>query len=180
MCHLKYLAVSYQIFYFRRFSLILWKRCCFLMEYRGEKSPNWTTFLENDTKKINALLWFKTWKCFKLKLLPLKICHLYWNHRTSKHRPTRTHTSETGSLLLFGLCHLLTILPFKFLLPLPQYSLLSRGDVCHLTLGMCCLCLEPSQKVWWPSCRSFNSGRKWDMDFSLSLFSFIKPLFVED
>lgn len=111
VCHLKYLAACYLIFYFRRFSLILWKIHCFLTEYHGEKKPNQTTFLENDTKKINTLLWSKTWKCFKLKLLPLKICHLYWNHRTSKHRPTSTHTSETGFLLLFGLFHLLTILP---------------------------------------------------------------------
>lgn len=82
-----------------------------LTEYHRGKTQ--ATFLENDTKKINALLWFKTWKCFKLKLLQLKICHLYWNHKTREHHPTSTHTSKTSFLLLFGLCQLLTLLLYN-------------------------------------------------------------------
>lgn len=46
------------------------------MEYHGKEKTH-SAFLANYTKRLTAVLWFKTLKCFKLKLLQLKICHLY-------------------------------------------------------------------------------------------------------
>lgn len=111
----------------------------------GEKKT-YSAFLENYTKKITAVLWFKILKCFKLKLLRFKICHLYWNHGTSEHSPTSTRTSETSFLPVFGICHLLPILPYNPCSYCPWHPLPRRGGVCHLTTGTCCLWLEPSKR----------------------------------
>lgn len=140
MCHLKYLAMSCQIFYFRRFSLILWKRHRFINGIPWGKTPNQTTFLENDAKKINALLWFKRWKCFKLKLLQLKICHLYWNHKTGEHHLTSTHTSENSFLLLFGLCHLLTLFSYNPSSHFPNIPCWVEG-ICAVWSWICPVCV---------------------------------------
>lgn len=93
----------------RRFYLNALNFFFFSWSIMGQKSHS--ALLANCTKKITAVLWVKTLKRFELKLLQFKICHLCWNRRTSKHSPTSIHTSGNHFLPLFGLCHLLPILP---------------------------------------------------------------------